>query len=216
MLGAVLAGGDSRRFGTDKARAHLAGETLLERAAATLARVFQDVIVVSSRDQPTAPWPRVPDARAGGGPLAGIEAALLRARDLGFPGVFVLACDLPLVDESTIRSVVTALGDHAAAAAAPDDGSELQPLCAAYRVECLAAVTGALDAGRLAAHRVFESMQGVRVSLPAARLLNVNTPGDHARAVAVVEGRPDGLPNSARPAHVSTPHQPSTEERPDR
>jgi molybdopterin-guanine dinucleotide biosynthesis protein A len=100
-----------------------------------------------------------------------------------------------------VRSVLAALGDHLAAAAAPDGGPIVEPLCAVYRVECLPAVADALDRGRLAAHRVFSAVGGARVSLPAERFLNVNTPGDHARAVAVLavlnaastKGR-DGLP----------------------
>ncbi len=186
MLGAVLAGGESRRFGADKASAKVAGKTLVERAAETLAGVFAEVVVVSSRELTTTRWPRVPDGRSGCGPLAGIEAALLHAKTIGQPEVFVLACDLPLVDVATVRSVLHALGDRLAAAPAPDGGPLVQPLCAAYRVDCLPAVADALDRGRLAVHEMFAAVGGVRVSLPSDRFLNVNTPGDHARAVAVL------------------------------
>ena len=82
MLGAVRAGGESRRFGSDKSSALVIGETLLARAGGTLARVFEDVVVVSSRATEPAPWPCVPDRRPGLGPLAGIEAALVRAEEL--------------------------------------------------------------------------------------------------------------------------------------
>jgi len=201
MLAAVLAGGESRRFGADKASAQVAGKTLVERAAETLAEVFSDVVVVSSRELSPTRWPRVPDGRVGCGPLAGIEAALMRAEATGQPGVFVLACDLPLVDAGTVRSVFDALGDDLAAAPALDGGSLVEPLCAAYRVECLPAVTEALDAGCLAVHAMFAAVGGIRLSLPAERFLNVNTPGDHAHALAVLSVRnaastkgPDGLP----------------------
>jgi molybdopterin-guanine dinucleotide biosynthesis protein A len=197
MLGAVLAGGESRRFGEDKASALLAGKPLVTRAAEALARVFDDVVIVSSRDLVETRWARVPDEHPGHGPLAGIEAALLRATATGRAGAFVLACDLPLVDEVTVRSILRGLGDRLAAAASLD-GNRLQPLCAAYRVECLPVVVDAIASGRLAAHEMFTAVGGVHVALPGDRFLNVNTPWDHARAAAVVEQAPTkargGLP----------------------
>ena len=48
VLGVVLAGGQSRRFGSDKALAEIAGRTLLDRAVATLARQV-DTVVVAGR-----------------------------------------------------------------------------------------------------------------------------------------------------------------------
>lgn len=187
MLGAVLAGGESRRFGSDKAAALLDGRTLVDRAAETLARVFAEVIVVSSRAPVSSIWPHVPDRRAGKGPLAGIEAALRFASDHGYEGAFVLACDLPLVEVGTVRSVLDTLGDRLAAAPARDADRGWEPLCAAYRIECLPMVSAALDRGELAAHAVLDAVDAVRAPAHARALLNVNTPTDRARASAVLE-----------------------------
>ncbi len=148
--------------------------------------MFGDVVVVSSRPPATDRWAHLPDTRKGLGPLAGIEAALLRARTLGRDGAFVLACDMPLVDEGTVRAVVAALGEGWAAAPAPNGGPDVEPLCAAYRVECLPAVARALDERRLAAHGLFAAVQGITIDLPERLFLNVNTPEDHARAIAVL------------------------------
>jgi molybdopterin-guanine dinucleotide biosynthesis protein A len=190
LLGAVLAGGESRRFGSDKAAALLGGKTLVERAAETLGRVFAEVVIVSSRPQTIGAWPHVPDLRQGLGPLAGIEAALLRAKDVGYDGAFTLACDMPLVDESAVRSVVAALGDGWAAAPTSGEGGGIEPLCAAYRVECLPAISRALDEGRLAAHELLTSVGGLTIALPEQLFLNVNTPEDHARVSAVLGTKP--------------------------
>jgi molybdopterin-guanine dinucleotide biosynthesis protein A len=187
-VGAVLAGGESRRFGSDKALALIEGIPLVERAAATLARAFPEVVIVSSRAPTTTAWRHVADERAGQGPLAGIEAALRHAADHGFQGAFVLACDLPLVDSATVAAVASALGDHAAAAPAGPGDRRWEPLCAVYRVECLPLVSAALDRGERAAHAVLEAVGAVRVELPNESFLNVNTPGDHVRATEVLEG----------------------------
>jgi molybdopterin-guanine dinucleotide biosynthesis protein A len=188
MLGAVLAGGESRRFGSDKAAELLAGKPLVVRAAETLARVFADVIVVSSREPVTRAWQHVPDTRESKGPLAGIEAALACAAGRGLEGVFVLACDLPLVDEAAVRTIVGALGERLAAAPMREAPPGVEPLCAIYRVACLPFVADALDREDLAVHDLFEGVSGVKVPLPPDLFLNVNRPGDHRRAAAVLGG----------------------------
>lgn len=183
----MLAGGESRRFGSDKAAEPLGGKPLAARAAETLARVFRQVVIVSSREPTTSEWLHVPDAREGKGPLAGIEAALLRARELRLAGAFVLACDLPLVDDATVRAVLGALKSRLAAAPVREGAPEMEPLCAAYRLECLPFVSRALDREELAAHALFQSVGGVTIRLPTGLFLNVNTPADHERAAAVLK-----------------------------
>lgn len=76
-LGAVLAGGRSNRFGSDKALAMLEGRTLLDHASAALGPHCDAVIVVGRGE--IADWPR-----ADMGPLGGIAGALIHAADRGF------------------------------------------------------------------------------------------------------------------------------------
>lgn len=88
ILGAVLAGGLSSRFGSDKALAEFRGHTLLAHAVDTLSGWCEHVIVVG---RATAPAPTLPDwPRAGMGPLGGIAAALHHARDEGYE--FLMTC----------------------------------------------------------------------------------------------------------------------------
>lgn len=187
LLGAVLAGGESRRLGRDKAIEPLGSATLVDRAIEVLRSVCSQVVVVSSRTVPdTASWTVVPDLRVGAGPLAGIEAALDHARRSGFEATFVLACDLPLVDGSVVAEVLAALGDAPCAAVAREGTPDFEPLCAVYRTECLAHASALLDRGERAAWTLLEEMGGRRVAAPTARLLNVNTEEDLARARAAL------------------------------
>src|SRR6218665_638336 len=90
ILGAVLAGGQSSRFGTDKALAEVDGHTLIAHAVDTLSWWCEHVIVVGRE---TAPAPTLPDWRAAGsGPLGGLAAALNFARDSEYEAV--LSCIL--------------------------------------------------------------------------------------------------------------------------
>lgn len=90
-LGAVLAGGRSSRFGSDKAEALLDGIRLLDHAAATLG-AWCDAVVVIGRDDPahaSAPdWPR-PDC----GPLGGVAGALRYAQARDYGQVLTLSVD---------------------------------------------------------------------------------------------------------------------------
>lgn len=201
LLGAVLAGGRSRRMGRDKAAERVGDVRMIDRAVGTLRHVCPEVVVVSARgDTPSGPWTVLDGERPGVGPLAGIEAALVHAMERGAGGVFVLACDLPLLDAPTVGAVVEALdppassdtgggaaagldeAPRAVAAARPGASPDFEPLCAVYRVSTLPTLGSLLDQGESAARRLFEEVGGVRVAAASERLVNVNTAADLERA----------------------------------
>jgi molybdopterin-guanine dinucleotide biosynthesis protein A len=91
ILGAVLAGGQSTRFGSDKALAELGGHTLLERAVAAL-QVQCDTVVVVGRS--TAKVLTLDDFPGpGAGPLGGVAAALNYALEHGHEAVLTCGVD---------------------------------------------------------------------------------------------------------------------------
>lgn len=102
ILGAVLAGGMSRRFGTDKALAQLDGRSLLSRAVEQLEGLCDSVVVVGRE---TAPARTLPDWPAPNmGPLGGLAAALNHAEDMGYDAVLTCAVDsLGLPDDLVAR-----------------------------------------------------------------------------------------------------------------
>ena len=87
----VLAGGTSRRFGADKLGARLHGSTVLETVVGSLPPGWPVVVVGPPRDcgRPVT-WTR--EKPAGGGPLAGVAAGVLRVRTRL---VAVVAGDMP-------------------------------------------------------------------------------------------------------------------------
>ena len=87
ILGVVLAGGQSRRFGSDKAMALIAGRPLLTRALASLERQC-DAVVVAGRAPGIADRPQ-----AGMGPLGGLNGALHHAAAHGFDAVLAIPVD---------------------------------------------------------------------------------------------------------------------------
>jgi molybdopterin-guanine dinucleotide biosynthesis protein A len=101
LLGAVLAGGRSSRFGSDKALAELQGKPLLSHASEALAAQC-DAVIVCGRA-----WPglaSVPDRPAPDlGPLGGLNAALHYAVANGFDAVLSAGCDTPLLPADLVE-----------------------------------------------------------------------------------------------------------------
>lgn len=93
VLGAVLAGGASTRFGSDKALALWCGKRLIDHALDAL-RPQAEAVIVVGRDLPGAM--SIPDRPASGlGPLGGLCAALHFGAKHGFDVVVTTGCDLP-------------------------------------------------------------------------------------------------------------------------
>ena len=92
LLGAILAGGASRRFGSDKAAALLDGLPLIEHVRAALVPQV-DALILCGRDWPgMMPVADLPERDLG--PLGGLCAALAYARDNGFAEVLTVGCDV--------------------------------------------------------------------------------------------------------------------------
>jgi molybdopterin-guanine dinucleotide biosynthesis protein A len=197
LLGAVLAGGEGRRFGAPKGDAIVAGVSLVRRAVDALAGVAGDVVVVSSRPVAENHVEVLEDAVPGAGPLAGLTSALDAAAARGLDGVLLLACDLPLVSAATLRAVRDALGGRTAVAPRRDGGG-IEPLCAAWAVSVRAAARARLAAGDRSLHALFREVGGVPLdpkevgATPEGSFLNVNTPGDRDRAEAALQAREGG------------------------
>lgn len=96
ILGCVLAGGQSRRFGSDKALAELSGRTLLAGAVERLGGWCEAVVVVGREGAPAPDLPArfIADfPRPGMGPLGGLAAALRLAEREGFDAVLSIGVD---------------------------------------------------------------------------------------------------------------------------
>jgi molybdenum cofactor guanylyltransferase len=170
ILGAVLAGGRSSRFGSDKAMAELGGQTLLARAVDALSGFCEHVVVVGRE---TAPAPTLPDwPRPGMGPLAGIAAALHLARDEDYAAVLTCGVDSAQLPEDLLDR----LGQPPACLAdQPVIG--LWPPGAIDRLEAILTGTELHSAYHFA-----EAIGAKMVSLPRPPA-NINTPADLASLV---------------------------------
>jgi molybdopterin-guanine dinucleotide biosynthesis protein A len=92
ICGAVLAGGQARRFGSDKAAALCNGQRLIDRAIERLERQVAK-LVICGRDVPLHTC-LADRPEPGLGPLGGLAAALSFAQERGFDAVLSTGCDI--------------------------------------------------------------------------------------------------------------------------
>lgn len=185
LLGVVLAGGESRRFGSPKALATLHAKPLWRVAVERLGAVC-DRVEVSANDPQVAGAVRstaavFADREANAGPLGGFHAASRRAAELDCEGVMVLAVDTPWVPEEALVRLAEEWRSHGracVAAAGPPWGFE--PLTAVYPVSSLDTLNGALRDGLRRAGVFAESLSPVVVDtgVASARFRSVNRPED--------------------------------------
>ncbi|MGN6356289.1 MAG: molybdenum cofactor guanylyltransferase [Novosphingobium sp.] len=167
ILGAVLAGGLSTRFGSDKALAELDGHTLLATAVDVLSGWCEYVVVVGRE---TAPAPTLPDwPRARMGPLAGIAGALHLARDEGYAAVMTCGVDSVGLPEN----LPELLG------AAPAYLAD-QPVVGVWPTGALKALEAILIGDGRHSMRVFAETIGARPVTLQRPPANINTPADLA------------------------------------
>ena len=153
----ILAGGKSKRMGTDKALVEYGGRTLLVRAL-DLARSITSAVSVVGSGEKFAPFaPVVEDVFCDCGPLGGIHAALSASRtQLNL----ILAVDMPFVSSTFLRYLTRqAAGAPEALATVPRGEGGWQPLCAIYRREFAVAAEAALRAGRYRIDRLFDQVR---------------------------------------------------------
>ena len=185
----VLAGGESRRMGEDKAAIEIDGQAMLARTAALAESVCEGVHVsVRSRaasDALRRRWPLIEDAPEGRGPLAGILGALRTLPDADW---LVLACDLPRLDIATLEALLSAASARPEAAAvamqSERDGTP-EPLCAVWRAGMLPRIEAQLAEDRRCARRCLIEA-GVPLVAPVSpgALANMNAPEDLRALVA--------------------------------
>ncbi len=135
----ILAGGDSRRMGQDKASLVLQGKTLLEHVAATMQPLFSKVIVSVRQPRAGVELPQVYDEVEASGPLAGLAAGLAQAET---PWVFAVACDMPFITPALVQGLAALREQHQAVVPVVD--GHLQPLAAFYATSALATLRASL------------------------------------------------------------------------
>jgi molybdopterin-guanine dinucleotide biosynthesis protein A len=166
LYGLLLAGGQSRRMGSDKALLVRDGKSQLEHVATMLGEVCDRVFVEQIVDR----YQEI-------GPVAGILSAMDEYPDVDW---LVVACDLPNVDAQTLDFLLEHRSRDLPFTAFRSSYDDLpEPLCAVYRSTSDRLVRQFVDDGITCPRKILIRSDTLLLEQPnSAALDNVNTPDD--------------------------------------
>ncbi|MBE9068633.1 molybdenum cofactor guanylyltransferase [Leptolyngbya cf. ectocarpi LEGE 11479] len=198
MAALILAGGQSRRMGCDKALLPLPTpyaeqHTLLEHTCFIAQSCVSQTYVLT-------PWPErygclqsssvilLQETESGAGPLVALERGwsmimedARRQREEGPDWLLVLACDLPALNAATLKTwcmnVATVSGN--AIALLPRQDNRWEPLCGFYHRRCLPSLRNAIQSDIRSFQRWLATETVVPLSVANSHILrNCNTPAE--------------------------------------
>ena len=191
IVGYVLAGGASSRFGRDKAQVEIGGQTVLSRMCGLIKEAAGSVQVVAAPERyPHLQVKIVEDRWPGEGPLGGIITALAVTAQLGIGTEWnlIVSCDMPFLTRDWLSHMIDwALGGapesrslaslgmtHTGTLGAMENAGRdaevivprsehgLEPLCACWQTSSLETLQGAFDEG---VRKVTEAMKRLRMEV---------------------------------------------------
>jgi len=200
VLGYVLAGGGSTRFGRDKALVEIGGTPMLLRMRALLGDITKDVQVIAA-PQKYAPLGimGIGDRWERQGPLAGIITALQTTEETGGGAEWnlIIGCDMPFLTREWLTYLAARAQASGAEVVSPQSAQGLEPLCACWRTSAVSQLQNVFDGG---VRKITEAMKQLRMEVvdatdwkrfdTAGRLFwNMNTAADYDEAKRILEAQ---------------------------
>lgn len=185
VLGVILVGGASRRYGHDKALAMLGGTPLLQWVVDRI-RPQVGELAISGETRPGFALQAIVDALPNAGPLAALCSILAWAEEKDLPLVMTLSCDTPFIPRDIAGVLRKALEDYDCAVASR--GGTIHPTCALWRTASRASIETAFDSGVRSLHGAISYLNAIAVDFSTGEgpggdpFFNINSPADMAVA----------------------------------
>jgi molybdopterin-guanine dinucleotide biosynthesis protein A len=194
VIGAVIAGGLSSRYGSPKALVEVGGQRVVDRVVSALREALghNDIVCIANDATIAAAigLPSRADVIAGVGALGGLHAALVWARERGCRGVLAAGCDMPFLSAPLFRALLARSADADVVLPASEGRRGIEPLCAWYGTPCVDAIEAAVRAGDARMIGFHDAVRVIRLPLtdvnafgdPGRLFMNLNTPADRDEA----------------------------------
>ncbi len=175
---ALLAGGESRRMGRDKAQLLWGGMTFQARLAQELAGFPERLLSTGRRELSLPGFVSVPDLLPDRGPLGALHALLSACQS---PALLLVPCDAPLFPRALAQLLAQSITEEwDAVVPVTRDGRE-HPACGVYRRDVLPRLQARLEAGDGRMYAFLGVLNTKRLLLadtpfPDRCLANINTP----------------------------------------
>jgi molybdopterin-guanine dinucleotide biosynthesis protein A len=187
VCGAILAGGQSKRFGDDKALVLLGKKRLIEHGLDLLRSIFREVLIITNqpRQFQFLDVPIACDVIQGAGSLGGILTALVHARA---DRCFIVACDMPFVNRSIVRLLYARADRYDVVV--PIVNGEPEPLHALYSKRCISPIVKRIlekdyriiNFYKRASTLRVEEEEWAHLDPEGLSFVNINTPADFQNA----------------------------------
>ena len=198
--GYVMAGGASTRFGLDKARTELNGETMLARTCRLVRGATGSVSIVAPFGRYAEFGERlVNDRWPGEGPLGGIISALMDAQTRNDEQAWclIVGCDMPFLTPEWLAYLKVRTSTSAAAVVTPQSTLGLEPLCACWHTSATGKLQYAFadgirkvtDAMKRVSMEVVDESEWKRFDKVGRLFWNMNTPAEYEEARRIMEAQ---------------------------
>ncbi len=184
LFGLILAGGESRRMGEDKALLAYHGRSQVAYLADLLAPLCTATYVSRRPDQGEIPEgnrgiPILFDTFLEMGPMGGVLSAL---RAFPHAAWLVVACDLPWLDSAALEALVAARNPFRQATAFLQSDGAPEPLCTIYEPRIYRVALGRLAEGRTSLRSLLRSDVSTLLEPPCPEALrSLDTPQEFSR-----------------------------------
>ncbi len=178
----ILAGGQSRRMGSNKALLPIGNITFIARIINTLQRRFSNIYISANNPEEyeVLKRPVIIDIFRGYGPLAGIHAAL---KNIPTEYAFTVSCDVPFISTDVIDTLVDAVESETILIA--DDGQRLHPLIGIYPRSVYNHLDEYLQNNEKQVHMFLDGMKHKRIDVSQYQdaVKNINTIEEYERII---------------------------------
>ncbi|MCB9771781.1 MAG: NTP transferase domain-containing protein [Candidatus Omnitrophica bacterium] len=191
IYGLVLTGGQSRRMKKDKARLKFHQHEQARHAYELLLKICEKVFISNRKEQKNIigqkGLPQIHDLRKfqNMGPLSGILSAMSK-----FPNTswLVLACDLPFVDEKTLKHLLRYRDATKIATSYRSRFNDLpEPLCTIYEPKAQKRILSFLKRDVICPRKILINCKTRLLKLKNKKALdNINTPKEYRQARAAL------------------------------
>lgn len=194
MKGIILAGGQNKRIGVNKARLKLGDKTVIEWVTHSLLQVFPEVIIVTNSPKlyEGLGCQLTGDLVPAKGSIVGVYSGLMASFS---QYNFLVACDMPFINCNLIRYLVdlTEQEGDSFDLVIPKTDSGYQPLHAVYSRSCLPLIKKQLEEGNLTIIDLFPHLKIREVGLEEIiqfdpqllSFFNINTMADWHKALSL-------------------------------
>lgn len=194
MTAAILSGGENTRMPVLKGFLEVDGRTILSRSLELLKRVFRNVVINTNMPERYFSFgvPLKGDIRNERGPMTGILSLLAGTGD---DSVFVVACDMPFINEELIRYMVDcyerqgARGEWQADAVIPVFRGKPEPLLGIYSRSAIMVLEEEVRKGKRGIQETLTKLNVLyitdeevrRIDPEGLSFVNINTINDYER-----------------------------------